>query len=47
MFLDKARSADYMQQHENEFITGKEWEEEGKTEMETGAGTLPMQDVQA
>ena len=47
LFLDQGRTVDYMQRHQNEFISDNEWEEEEKTEMEGGAGTLPMQDVQA
>ena len=47
LFLDQGRSVDYMQRHQNEFISDNEWQEEEKTEMEGGAGTLPMQDVQA
>jgi len=47
LFLDTGRSVDYIQRHQYEFVSGKEWEEEEKTDMEIGAGTLPMQDVQA
>jgi len=47
LFLDQGRSVAYMQRHQTEFISGNEWEAEEKTEMEGGAGTLPMQDVQA
>jgi TIP49 AAA-lid domain len=47
LFLDQGRSVDYIQRHQIEFISGNEWEEEEKTELEGGAGTLPMQDVQA
>lgn len=46
LFLDQARSVEFLELNEREFISGKEWEEGGR-EVNGGEGAVPMQDVQA
>ena len=44
LFLDQARSVEYLEHNEREFISGKEWENGG---MELNGNDVPMPDVQA
>lgn len=46
LFLDQARSVEFVEKHEREFVTGNEWEEGGR-EANTNDDIVPMQDVQA
>ena len=46
LFLDQARSVEYMEQNEREFISGNEWEEGGRESNGMADGVFPMQDVQ-
>ena len=43
LFLDQARSVEYLERNEREFISGKEWENGG---MELNGNDVPMPDVQ-
>jgi RuvB-like protein 2 len=45
LFLDQARSVEFLERNEREFISGKEWEEGGR-EFNGIDGALPMQDIQ-
>lgn len=45
LFLDQARSVEFLERNEREFISGKEWEEGGR-EFNGADGDVPMQDVQ-
>jgi RuvB-like protein 2 len=45
LFLDQARSVEFLERNEREFISGKEWEDGGGSNGTDGP--LPMQDVQA
>ena len=47
LFLDQARSVEFMEANEREFISGNEWEEGGREINGLVGGALPMQDVQA
>ena len=42
LFLDKARSVEYLERNEREFISGKEWEDGA---MELNGNDVPMPDV--
>jgi RuvB-like protein 2 len=42
LFLDQNRSVQYLQSNENEFISGREWDNVNGED-----GSAPMQDVQA
>ena len=46
LFLDQARSVEFLERNEREFISGNEWEDGGRESNGIDA-TLPMQDVQA
>lgn len=45
LFLDQARSVEFLERNEREFISGKEWEEGGR-EFNGVDSDVPMQDVQ-
>jgi RuvB-like protein 2 len=50
LFLDQARSVDFLERNEQEFISGQEWEVGGRefdNGMTAAYGDIPMQDVQA
>jgi RuvB-like protein 2 len=49
LFLDQARSVEFLQQNEQEFISGQEWEVGGRelNGTTTGETAVLMQDVQA
>ena len=46
LFLDQARSVEFLERNEREFISGNEWEDGGK-ESNGADDALAMQDVQA
>jgi RuvB-like protein 2 len=46
LFLDQARSVEFLERNEREFISGNEWEEGGR-EVNGSDGAVPMQEVQA
>ena len=46
LFLDQARSVQFLERNEREFISGNEWED-GGIESNGTEGALSMQDVQA
>ena len=46
LFLDQARSVEFLERDEREFISGKEWEDGGREICIADAAHL-MQDVQA
>jgi RuvB-like protein 2 len=49
LFLDQARSVEFLQQNEQEFISGQEWEAGGRelNGTTTAETAVPMQDIQA
>lgn len=52
LFLDQARSVEFLERNEREFISGKEWEEDGQPLHDlvsdgVSDGAFPMQEVQA
>jgi RuvB-like protein 2 len=46
LFLDQARSVEFLERNEREFISGNEWEEGGR-ELNGIDGDATMQDVHA
>jgi len=49
LFLDQARSVEFLERNEQEFISGQEWETGGRelNGTTTAGGDVQMQDVQA
>jgi RuvB-like protein 2 len=45
LFLDQARSVEFLERNEHEFISGHEWEDGGR-EINGLDGSAPMQEVQ-
>jgi RuvB-like protein 2 len=46
LFLDQARSVEFLERNEREFISGNEWEDGGR-EVNGSEGAIPMQEVEA